>query len=815
MTDRSPRRPRLGLATPVQLAVLALVAGSVHAQSAEAPAPQADAPPAASTAAAADGKDSKALPQVVVTATKRATSLQKTPIAVTAISSSTLDDAHVQNLLDVFNLVPSMQGTGQGDHGIVSITLRGIGNDSAKTEYADPEVALFVDGVFAPRPEGAATMLFDLDGVEVLRGPQGTLWGRNSTVGTINMKTAKPVLKDNSGYVEGGIGSYNRLGVKGALNIPLSDTLAARVAFIHEQHDGYVSYQKPTQYSLAQQQAAYNAANTAGNLPPFQPINYNLFVLGGQKYNAQDQTAARLSFLFKPSQDFRWDLSLEQFADRGTPSMSLMQTPRAGEKFWSALIDTAPSLKRDSTSVRSRMEYDFSGMALAYVAGYTHFKGSGTYDQDFGVNTPTSFTTGGPYQANNTVWTSYRSQSHEVTLQSTQKQAIDWVLGLYYAAEDNGIRFDIPIMNGTQQGTVSWQGSFIQPKETVDSKAVFGQATWNASEALHLTGGLRYTHDDRKNIGGRGWTWAGNPAAPQIPLNPSIDPSDPANGYQAGNINDAHYTGSKTTWLARATYDLSKNAMAYASVSTGYKSGGTGDNGRPYGPESLTNYEVGYKTSLLDGRMTLNVSAYHMKFKDFQFSAPVMVNGNREFAYSNAEGAKVSGLEVESSVLITNDDKLSVSASYTKTKLGALVAASNDYALPPCFDATLGGNCLNVTGNTLPHAPKFALQVMYEHTFPLSNGDSVAPRISYHYQTANWLSVFNFGDGDRQKAYSTADISVRYTSKKNWYVDAFVRNVSDEKIKTSAGSAGTYPNAIWTAQYAPPRTIGVNAGYNF
>ncbi|SEL79427.1 iron complex outermembrane recepter protein [Roseateles sp. YR242] len=823
MTTASSRRPAIGLVTPVQMAVLALMAGAVHAQQApESPAPQAapqqESAPQGSTSATAEVKaDGKqALPQVLVTATKRSTSLQKTPVSVTAINSSTLEDAHVKSMLDVFNLVPSMQGTGQGDHGIVSITLRGIGNDSAKTEYADPEVALFVDGVFAPRPEGAATMLFDLDGIEVLRGPQGTLWGRNSTVGTINMKTAKPVLRDTSGYVEGGTGNYSRLGVKGAVNIPLGDTAAARVAFIHEQHDGYVSYQKAPNVALADQQAAYATyVANGGTAVGFQPINTALFVQGGPKYNAQDQTAARVSFLWKPSDKLRWDISLEQFADRGTPSMSLMQTPREGEKFWSALIDTAPSLKRDSTSLRSRLEYDLGGMALAYVAGYTHFKGSGTYDQDFGVNVPTSFTTGGPQQADNTVWSKYTSHSHEVTLQSNERQTIDWVLGLYYAAEDNGIRFDIPIMNGTQQGTVSWQGSFIQPKETVDSKAVFGQATWNLTEAFHVTGGLRYTHDDRKNKGGRGWFWAGDATAPQVPLNPSVDPTIPANGYTAGNINDAHYTGNKTTWLGRAAYDLSKTAMVYGSVSTGYKSGGSGDGGLHYGPETLTNYELGYKTTLWDGRMTFNASAYHMKFKDFQFSAPVIVNGNRQFAYSNAEGAKVSGLELESAVLITPDDKLQLSASYTKTKLGQLVAASNDYALPTCFDTTLGGNCVNVTGNELPHAPKFALQLMYEHSFPLSNGDSVAPRISYHYQTANWLSVFNLGDGDRQKAYSTADISVRYSSQRNWYADVFVRNVSDEKIKTSAGSAGTFANPIWVAQYAAPRTFGLNAGYNF
>lgn len=820
MTQPTSRAARRGLITPVQWAVLALMSGAVQAQTApptEAPAaPLPQEATAAGEAAATDRKaDSKqALPQVVVTATKRTTSLQKTPVAVTAISASTLEDAHVQNLLDVFSLVPSMQGTGQGDHGIISITLRGIGNDSAKTEYADPEVALFVDGVFSPRPEGAATLLFDLDGVEILRGPQGTLWGRNSTVGTINLKTAKPILKDNSGYVEGGYGNYHRLGTRGAVNIPLGDTAAMRLAFIHEQHDGYVDYQKAPNIPLAQQQAAYAASN-GGSLTGFQPINTNLFVQGGPKYNAQDQTAARVSFLWKPINQLRWDLSVEQFSDRGTPAMSLMQTPRAGQKHWSALIDTAPTLKRDSTSVRSRVEYDTGALTLAYVAGYTGFKGSSTYDQDFGVQIPTSFTTGANHQENNTVWTRYRSQSHELTLQNSQKSMIDWVGGLYWAKENNGIRFDIPITNGTQQGSVSWQGSFIQPKETVDSKAVFGQATWNITESTHLTGGARYTTDKRENIGGRGWFWAYDPNAPQIPLNPSIDPTDPANGYTLGNTNDAVYKGNKTTWLARVSQDLTREAMAYASVSTGYKSGGSGDGGLHYGPETLTNYEAGVKTTWWDGRMTFNASVYHMKFKDFQFSAPVMVNGNRQFAYSNAEGAKVSGVELEGAVLITPDDKLQWSASYTKTKLGQLVAATNDYALPPCFDPALGGNCLDVTGNTLPHAPKVILHLMYEHTFPLANGDTVAPRINFHYQSSNWLSVFNLGEGDLQKAYTLTDLSLRYTSHKNWWADAYVRNVADKKVKTSAGSAGTYANPLWVAQYAPPRTFGINAGYNF
>jgi iron complex outermembrane receptor protein len=340
--------------TPIRLATLTLCAGlgaAAHAQSTD-----------TAVSANANGK----IPEVFVTATKRSTSLQKTPIAITALNAQTLEDNHVQTLLDVVNLVPGFQATGQGDHGVTTMTLRGIGNDSAKTEYADPEVATFVDGIYSPRPEGATSLLFDLDAIEVLRGPQGTLWGRNSTAGAVNMQTAKPVLGSRAGSFEVGAGDYKRYGMRGAVNVPLGDTTALRIAAVHEQHDGYVDYQAFNVPSLADQRAAWKASGGAD--AAFQPINPNLFVRNGQKYSAQDQTAVRLSFLWQPSSALRWNIAYERFTDRGTPTMNLMQTPRPGQDFRSALIDTAPSLKRDTDSVRSRLEYQLNtDLQLSYI----------------------------------------------------------------------------------------------------------------------------------------------------------------------------------------------------------------------------------------------------------------------------------------------------------------------------------------------------------------------------------------------------------------------------------------------------------------
>ncbi|SFC72184.1 TonB-dependent receptor [Massilia yuzhufengensis] len=797
-----PRRALRSPFAPIPLAVLILVAGigNAAAQTASTPAPV----PAATEA--------NGMAEVIVTATKRSTSLQKTPIAITALSAATLADNHVQTMLDVVQLVPGFQATSQGDHGVTTMTLRGIGNDSAKTQYADPEVASFVDNVYSPRAEGATALMFDVEGIEVLRGPQGTLWGRNSTVGAVNIQTAKPELNSRAGYVEGGIGDYHRYGMRGAVNVPLSDTAALRFAIVHEQHDGYVDYQKFPGVPVEQQRAAYLAAG--GAAAAFRPINPNDFAVGDRKYNAQDQSAARVSLLWHILPSLQWNVAYEKFSDRGTPSANLMQTPRAGQQHWSTLSDSAPWIERDSHNVRSRLSWDISpDLALHYIAGFSKYKGTMRFDQDGGATVPTSIISGAKWQEHTTTDSDYRSQSHEVELQSTGTRTVDWQVGLYYGGEKNSIRFDIPIMEGTKDsGKVAWQGSFIQPRETVDSSAAFGQATWNVNSQLHLTGGVRYTHDKRENVGGRAYTWRGNLNAPGIPLNPSIDPRTHA-GLQADVPgNDGTFSGSKVTWLGRVNYDLNKDNMVYASVSTGYKSGGTQDRGLTYQPETLTNYEVGSKSAFMNGAVKVNNALFYMDFKDFQFNSPVnFSDGGRGLSIENAEGAEVYGLESEIAARLSPDDRLSLSVALLKTKLGALVAGSNDYTLPsPCVAKPEFERCLDVTGNTLPHAPRFSATLMYQHTFRLNNGATLVPRVTAHYETDAELSVFNLGPEDRQESWASADLGLRYQNK-GWWVDAFVRNVGDKKVKTSAFN-GFGP---WLAQYKPPRTIGINTGIDF
>lgn len=771
----------------------------------------------AQQAASSKGDNAAGIQEVIVTATKRESSLQKTPLAITAISAASLENQHVNTVEDIVHLVPSFQATSQGDHGVITLTLRGIGNDSAKTEYADPEVALFVDGVYAPRAEGAAALLLDLERAEVLRGPQGTLWGRNSTVGAVNFVTAKPKLSGETfGYLQAGAGSYDRFGARGAVNVPLTDNWAIRIAFAEEKHDGYVDYQRPKLPSLAAQHATWVAAGSPGG--SFQAINPNLFVQNGAKYDALDQAALRISSLWRPMENLTWNLSYEYFRDRGTPNINLMQTPRAGEKFWSALVDTAPYLHRDVHTIRSRVDYDFSNtVGLSYIAGYSHFQGASDFDQDGGAHVPTSFATGATFQEDRTTWSHYANWSHELELRSRGKQTLDWILGLYYAAEDNGIRFDIPIFNGTQQGTVAWQGSFIQPKETVDSKAVYGQATYNATDSLHLTAGFRYTNDSRTNVGGTNNAWTYMSTVPQVPLDPGTNPlQTPA--FSTYQHNDGSYHHSAPTWLARADWNVTPAMLAYASVSTGYKSGGLQDGGLVYKDETLTNYEIGTKNSFWNGRVTFNNALYAEDFKRYQSSMPVTFSdGSHGLAISNAGGStKVFGFESELAAKLTRDDQVALSFATIHSKLGTLrYAGSNDYGnLPPCSNPFINA-CLDVSGNSLPHNPNASVTLLYQHDFHLANGAVLSPRINTHYETSSWLSYFHDGSGDQQKAYQRTDLGLKYymgSGPKPWSIDFYVQNVEDGRVRTSAGVTG---DNIYTSQYLPPRTFGANLRVDF
>jgi iron complex outermembrane receptor protein len=791
---------------------LALACSSARAQAPVAAAAEGAATAAASAApvatSAAQGEDSSgtALKEVVVTATKRATSLERTPIAISAFSQAALDENKVHDVTDLARFVPSLAYTQQGDQSAILLTMRGIGNDSAYTEVADPEVAIYVDGIYSPRAQGASVLLYDMERVEVDRGPQGTLFGRNATVGAINLITARPKLDEFSGSAEAIVGDYNRFGSRFALNIPVTDTFAIRVAFVSEQHDGYVDYQAPP------------------NVPG---INPSAYVTDGKKYYAADQKSGRVSLLWKPDDKFTWNLNGEYYVDNGAPVLNLMQDPRPGEKLWSAQIDTAPEQDRYSGSIRSEMDYNFNAdIAASYIAGWGKIGGSTDVDADAGTEPPTSDTLpNAGFEENHTVWSSYESWSQELQLKSPGHHVIDWIVGAYYSHETNRIRFDIDERNGYRDGTFNWAGSFIQADRMIQSKAVFTQETWNINDRLRLTGGIRYTNDEKEDIGGRNVEAGACPTGDdcssgifgQYPGDTAAQLVAALPGYNISN-NDTRGSWSKLTWLARVDGDIiPKQLLGYASVSTGFKSGNIEDGGLLAGPETLTNYETGLKWRLFDNRINLNMAAYYEDFKGYQVNQAVTdrdAAGNiisTQLVTQNAKGAEVYGFEAELEGNITADDRVQFSFSALHTKLESLLS----------IDSRLySGNDLSheqqLDGNELAHAPAASGTISYEHSFHLGDRGTVTPRATTHFETSSWLSFFDAGPHDRQNAYTRTDLSLRYKPVAGrWLVEGFVQNVENNNIKTSAGTYGAPSNPVWTSVYQPPRTFGARFSVDF
>jgi iron complex outermembrane recepter protein len=765
-------------------------------------------------AIAASSDDEVSVEEIIVTASRRETNLQDTPIAVTAFSQTALDQAHASDLAGLQSFVPNLTVEQHGDSGGVHVYLRGVGSAN-HTELGDPAVAFHVDEVYSPRPQGATVLMHDLEHVEVLRGPQGTLFGRNSTAGTVNLVTAKPHLDDFDAYADITFGDYSRVGTRGMLNVPLSDTFGVRAAVATERHDGYVDFQPRSS------------------------------AVQSRKYGAVDQKSARLTALFEPSDAWTVTAAVDYFKDNGTGNIALMQRPRAGQELFSALVDTAGFLDQENIAYRLRADFRPSdSVELSYIGGMAQLERRNASDNDGGA-------TPGFKQEHRTEWSTFDSYSHEFSVKSIGDSRLEWIAGAYLMHEDNSIRFDIDIsqvapppapqvivVNPVLPTDTAWAMSFIQPKRTLDSQALFAQGTFDVTDSLRVTAGARYTDEEKEDQGGRNWvcpTFGANVGAGGHLIGPGGEvslatcDSDFAPGtWPGGGANDGKTKDNKTTWLARGEYDFSDAVLGYASVSTGFKSGGLSDGGRRHLPEELTSYEVGFKTELLENALTLNVAAFMMDFEDMQVSAVERLpSGQQQLVTSNAASASIDGLEAEFSWRLTKNDVLSGFASYLQAEFEDFLTIDTTF-----FDAGNLGNTVNLSGRPLRHAPDFSFTGMYEHQFVMPGGGTLAPRISLHYETESTITAFNdiypnlYQGAGAQDAYTQTDVSLRYDAPQgNWTVEAFVQNLEDEEVKTDIYNVGASNNGsptsgptslgTWMGFYNPPRTYGLRLHVNF
>ena len=821
------------------------------------------------------------LEEVVVTATRVETSLMTTSIAVSAMDQEDLTRNGVTDIRDTADLVPNFDVAFSPSDSGVQLTMRGI-NSNNFTELGDPSVAFHVDGVYSPRPQGATALMFDLDRLEVMRGPQGTLFGRNSAAGSVNVITAPPSMEGVFGTLGTEIGNRNHRILLGTLNLPLSDTFALRSNFFSERRDGFAD-----QDSGTKDLEGYGLAGPDGI--PDMDQRRNRAVDKSEYYGNADRWAARISALWAPLDRFDWRIVVETAEDNGAgwPIAPNCETNPALCQYNGGGIDYVDPnipglLDMTNDAVRSHINLALGdSVDLVYNYGYARQQRRQEWDGDMGWRPLPVATTG--WLNRHQPWPSlylatadsdYKSWSHELQFQGLADR-VNWIVGLFSLEEDNSIVFDVEQPFCCSTGGLGGI-SFVQPERTLESKAVFGQATWHVTDRWHLTFGYRGYEDVKTDVGGRniGCYGCGGFSARRIPFDghpqndnerdalllPMFTSADLAHGFGAQNreanyqlfdVNDNREAFEDGTWRVGVDYDLTADSFLYFYAATGSKAGAFGDGvdvcrcGRivffPYDPEEVLNYEVGYKASLLNGRMNLVLTAFVTDYTNKQVSQfrtvgfvedppGTLVQPRQDIGSlvtSNAGAADIEGIEVEWDVLVSENGRLTGGIGILDTAFRSWPGYSGEAyfceeradAGPEyeCVPEDDGSGEVDIAGNELPYSTPVSLTVAYRHDLWLGNGGRVVPYVKFHWEDEMHFTEGNFdaipGLSQKRDSFATLDATVRYVSPADiWNVEFFVYNATDERFPTywvDSNQPGA-PLFTWNA----PRTWGLRAAYN-
>ena len=726
-----------------------------------------------STAWAAD----EVIEEIVVTAEKRESALQKTPVAITALTSSMVEERNLDDLRKISQLVPSMLFNTSG--GSAMIYMRGVGTDN-NSVTAEPGVAMFVDGVYMGTTSEQSATFDNVERVEVLRGPQGTLYGRNSTGGNLNIFTklpgAEPEFSASLLY-----GDYDRVKASfSAGGVLVDDLLAARVSLVKDSDDGY---------------------------------SENLF--NGDDVDHRDITSAMFSAVLTPTDTFEfilrgdwsetesdnplWNYG-EIVPDSGISPLLLGGQTGTGPRKIRNNDDT--DYDREFWGVSGTANWDIGDVTLRSITAYRETVNDGYYDTD-GTDIPYIFI----------VQTQDSEMfSQEFNLLGSIGENVQWILGAYYFDQDtvSQYEFDLPALQpvfegifegifglppGSLAGFLADPGSnpfygeriaggpsaipFLDFTNSQDTRstALFAQGTYHVSDRLRVTAGVRWTDDEKKSLG----TVVNN-----ISPDGCVDAKNKADWQE-------------TTYKLSADFDISDSAMLYGSYSTGYKSGGfnTGACNDSFDPETVDAFEVGLKSTLADGRLRLNLAAYVYDYDDYQ--AEII----RETFSSVENAAKLEnmGLELEFLWLPVHGLQIDGSVAIMDSEFEEFVS---DDPMTPAFEL------VDASGNQTLRAPDLTYNVGLQYTLDLERGGDITLRYEAAHKDDYYVTVFN-NDFAQVDSHTLQNARAIWNVNSQWEVQAFVENLTDEDVPDSLTVGDTIGG---TANFwAPPRLWGVQLRY--
>jgi iron complex outermembrane receptor protein len=720
---------------------------------------------AATPQAGAADSGSLALEEVVVTATKVAESINATAAAVTVLNNAALGPGGILEVRDLAVTVPNLS---VGDQfGVNRTFIRGIGMTSIDLG-ADGAVAFLQDGAMIPRPSHQLAGFYDLEQVEVLRGPQGTLYGRGATAGVVNMVTRKPT-EELDGYVNYTLGNYAKAMLEGAIGGPINDdaTVMGRISGRIDKRDGY---------------------------------GENLYTL--KDIDDRNATAFRASLRFKPAenldivlmgdyfQEDDYNYAFHFFGTTATPEDELPHNLLGGRTIFdyyadlgqepnqrNIVSDQDPINDRDGTAYSLLVEWGVAdGWGLKSVTAWRDFNRFLRDDLDgsdvdmFGQNNYVEEST---------------SFSQDFTL-SGKAANVAWLMGVNYFSEDMYGEVKVPLTNlgllfGLPADTFD-DGNYWQKGDVeVEAYGVFVEGKYDFSEALALTLGARYNYEKRTGTG----SFIFDAIGVNVPT-------------------DREKSWNRVTPRVLLEYTTGNDGMLYGQFTQGFKSGviNIGSLNEVIDPEYVDAFEVGYKTAFADNRASLRTAAFYYDYTDLQVG---FVNEESVVQTVNAASAEIFGVEVELFGRLTE----TLSAEFTATWLDAT------YKEFVTGDYRQGFDPVDLSGNQLQNAPEYTLRVALDYRQPIGQHGALLSRIEGTYQDDVYFTEFNNADA-YQEAYGQLNAQVGYEGGDGrWSAVGWVRNATDEFVISNNIITAPLYGSVRVGSLLPPRTYGLTLAYNF
>ncbi len=790
--------------------------------------------------------------EIVVTAQRRSERIQDVPIAVSALSADYLAENNIRTLEDLTASTPSFVTTGNVGYGSAPLSIRGVGGaNGGGNIFADEPVAVYVDQAFVSRLQFPTADLVDMAGVEIVRGPQGTLFGRNATAGALLIRSAEPT-RDFEAFADVTYADPTQVRFQGAVSGPLSGDgrLMGRLALGYSDRDGW----------------AHNSFN-------------------GETVNGSESLMARARLRFEPTETLRFDLIAESLASESghaniaiadvfgqstagdlTDGFRFENTNPGGANEPTVVLDAIPPTNNnsvypyvrrpgldaliesdtyaldtpnitdtESNNLTLTANWDLGAIVFDYVGNYREWWVDGMQDSDGTAADPpaaVAFITPGPQNLVGIGFndrSSYDNQSsHEFRLSSDTDGRLSWIVGAYLFNESNEVS-PIRIYNNLAFGGAGQIITF-NAQQDVEAWALFADATFDITAALSLTLGARYSHEEKDFS-----------STQTIAVRPgfTFDPPGPAifTGVTS-NLSTGALSASFDDLSPRAVLNFqpSEDLLLYASYSQGFKSGGfNAFSASPasvaFEPEEIDAYEIGIKSDWFNRALRLNLAAFHYDYENLQVRVPVVAGG---VGIETADAASVDGAEIELTWQATQNFSLSANVSWLDgvfdagqihAVCGGLAQVTPDFGAQACGSAYNLSTFLvapgaapqaspgapvvvgleDLSGNRMARSPEWQYSITGRYEWPTAIGD-VTASVTYRGQTeVYFLETQQQASTFSEDAWGTVDARMSLSAPGDrWEFALFGQNLTDERHFTQITAFFGLPNGVVN----DPRTIG-------